>query len=401
MSIDAETLRQMIAEDDLGLLRLPVRAGPLTSDERLAASFTEITEFVREHDREPAEAATDVAEIKLFHRLAALRADDTKREALASVDDLGLLHEPEPPASLEAAIAGDDLGLLDAPEEDVFTLRNVPKPSTQPDQVAQRKPSEDFELFEPLFKQCQAELQAGTRKLVAFRNEQEIKVDTFYVLRGMLVYVAAEGERRRERGRVNARLRCIFENGTEADLLLRSLGSQLYRFGKAISDPEANTGEEIEERLGQQRGHVYVLRSLSSDARVREIPDLHKIGYTARPPEERISGASTQTTFIGAGVELVASYEMPRVMARSVEGLLHRFFAASRIDAWFERDGAPVAEVKEWFSLPLDVIEEAIRLIEAESISNFVWDPASRSIRLASALDQAVSSPNSSERTRR
>lgn len=382
MTIDAETLRQMIADDDLGLLKLPVKAEPLSADERLITGFAEITQFVRTHDREPAEAATDVAEIKLFHRLEALRADAAKRDLLASYDELELLREPEPPTSLEDAIASDPLGLLDPRGEDIFTLRNVPKPSAQPEQVAQRKRSDDFDRFEPLFRQCQAELRSGSRKLVAFRNEQEIKVDTFYVLRGMLVYVAAEGQRRKEHGRTNARLRCIFENGTEADLLLRSLASQLYRFGKAVTDPEAKTGEEIEERLGQQRGCVYVLRSLSEALQVRAIPDLHKIGYTSRPPEERISGASSHATFLGAGVELAAKYEMPRAMAQGVERLLHRFFAASRLDTWFERDGVVAAEANEWFSVPIDAIEEATQLIEAESIGNYEWDPDSRSIRL-------------------
>lgn len=382
MTIDAETLRQMIAEDDLGLLTLPVRAEPLSADERLIASFAEITRFVRDHEREPADGSADVGELKLFHRLGALRADAAKREALAPYDELELLREPEPPASLEEAIAADPLGLLERPAEDIFTLRNVPKAAQQPERVAQRKRSEDFDRFEPLFRKCQAELRSGARRLVPFKNEQEIKVDTFYVLRGQLVYVAAEGERRKEHGRVNARLRCIFENETEADLLLRSLASQLYRFGKAVTDPQAKTGQEIEERLGQRRGFVYVLRSLSDDPQVRAIPDLHKIGYTSGAPEQRISGANHHATFLGAAVELVATYEMPRAMAQGVEQLLHRFFAASRLDTWFERDGIVVAEANEWFSVPVDAIEEATQLIEAEGIDNYEWDPDSRSIRL-------------------
>lgn len=382
MTIDAERLRQMIAEDDLGLLTLPIKAEPLSADERLVASFAEITGFVREHEREPMRTSSNISEIRLFHRLEALRADEARREALAAHDELDLLREPEPPASLEEALASDSLRLLDAPEGDIFTLQNVPKPSTQPDRVAQRKRSDDFERFEPLFKRCQAELRSGIRKLAAFRNEQEIKLDTFYVLRGMLVYVAAEGERRKEHGRINARLRCVFENGTEADLLLRSLASQLYRFGKAVTDPTTKTGKEIEERLGQQRGFVYVLRSLSADPRVEAIADLHKIGYTARSPEERISSANRSATFLGAGVELAAAYEMPRAMAQGVERLLHRFFASSRLDTWFERDGTVVAEAREWFSVPIGAIEDATQLIEAESIENYEWDPDSRSIRL-------------------
>ena len=104
-----------------------------------------------------------------------------------------------------------------------------------------------------------------------------------------------------------------------------------------------------------------MLRSLSEDPQVDGIPDLHKIGYTARTPEARISGSNKHATFLGADVELVAKYEMPGAMARGVEHLLHRFFAASRLDTWFERDGAVVAEANEWFSVPLDAIEEATR----------------------------------------
>jgi hypothetical protein len=382
VTIDAERLREMIAEDDLGLLVLPVKAEPLSADQRLVASFEEISAFVRQHGREPAADARDIAEIKLYHRLEGLRSSEVNREALAAHDAGGLLREPEPPGSLEEALASDPLGILDAPAEDIHNLQHVPKAAARPDRVAQRKRAENFEEFEPLFTQCQAELRSGVRRLVAFRNEQEIKEDTFYVLRGQLVYVAGEGERRKEHGRINTRLHCVFENGTEADLLLRSFSSQLYRFGKAVTDPSTKTGDEIEERLGQQRGYVYVLRSLSNDSQVAPIPDLHKIGYTSQPPEARVRGASGHATFLGAAVELVDTYEMPRAMARGVEGLLHRFFAASRLDTWFERDGKVVAEAKEWFAVPAEAVREAIGLIQQESIENFRWDPESRLIGL-------------------
>jgi T5orf172 domain len=224
----------------------------------------------------------------------------------------------------------------------------------------------------------------GTRKLVPFKNEQEIKVDTFYVLRGVLAYVAAEGERRKERGRINARLRCIFENGTEANLLLRSLASQLYRFGKQVTDPEEKTAIEIEERLGGEVGYVYVLRSLSDDSAITGIPDLHKIGFTSRSTAERTGSSSASATFLGGPVEEVQSFEMPKSMARGVEGLLHRFFSPARLDVWFERDGITTAEAREWFSVPLAVIVEAVGLIEAESIQNYEYDAEKRRIVLRS-----------------
>lgn len=385
MTIDPETLKKMIAEDDLGLLIAPPKARPITRDERLIESFREITAFVAEHGREPAADSSDVAEMQLHFRLEAMRTNEEHREALADEDALGLLGEPEPPESLKDALADDPLGLLDQPAQDLHKLRNVPKEIAQPDEIARRKRCEDFERFEPLFIECQRELRDGIRKLVPFKNEQEIKVDTFYVLRGVLTYVAAEGERRKERGRVNARLRCIFENGTEANLLLRSLASQLYRFGKQVTDPEEKTTEEIEDRLGGEVGYVYVLRSLSDDPEIAGIPDLHKIGFTSRTTAERTGGSKSSATFLGGLVEEVQEFEMPKAMARGVENLLHRFFTSARLDVWFERDGVTTAEVREWFSVPLAVIDEAVSLIEAETIQNYEYDPETRSIVLRSS----------------
>ncbi len=386
MTIDPETLRAMIAEDEIGLLEIPVRPQAMTQDERLVASFAEIVEFVREHGREPSADGGDVAEMKLRFRLDALRGDDAKREELAPHDELGLLREPEPPASIEEAAADDPLGLLNDPEVDIYDLRNVPtKPVAQPDRVAQRKPCPDFERYEPLFKQCHAELRSGARRLVPFRYEQEIRVGAFYVHRGVLAYVANEGERVRDRGRTNARLRCIFENGTEADLLLRSLASQLYRFGKQVTDPVKATNDAVEMQLDGRTGTLYVLRSLSESPQVWGIPDLHKIGFTTMTTGERTAGAKRHATFLGADVEEVAAYEMPSAMARGVERLLHRFFAAARLDAWFEQGGVTTAEATEWFSVPITEIDKAIELLQSETIESYEYDRDTRSIRLRGA----------------
>lgn len=373
----------MIAEDDLGLLRLPIKPQKVSSDERLAASFEEIVEFVRVHDREPAKAAQDVAEMKLFFRLEAIRGNDEQREQLLDGDELGLLAPIEPPASVEDALAGDDMGLLAAPADDLHDLRHVPRPSAAPERVAKRKPSEDFEVFEPLFKACHAELRTGERKLKEFKNPQQISPGRFFVLRGVLTYVAAEGERQPlPGGGSNVRLRCIFENGTESDLLLLSLSSALYQDGHQVTDPERKTLDEVAERLEGPSGFVYVLRSLSDDPEVRAIADLHKIGFTTTSVTQRTAGAEASPTFLGAPVKEVLTLEMPRAMARSVEGMLHKFFAAARLDAWFERAGVPTSDVREWFSVPLDVIEQAVDLIEAGSITNFEYDPEARQIRL-------------------
>lgn len=385
MTIDAETLKGMIAEDELGLLSLPVKSEGMTSEERLIANFEEITEFVRGHDRPPEPDAGDVTEMMLAFRLEGISASDEQRELLAPHDELGILkppEPPEPPSSLEEALADDSLGLLASPEEDIHTLRHVPKPSTPPEEVARRRPCEDFERFEPPFKSCQAELRTGARRLVKFRDEQAIKQGAFYVLNGVLVLVADEEERKIEHGRPNARLRCVFENATEADLLLRSFASRLYRFGKTVTEPEEKTRLEVEEQLGGETGFVYVARSLSEEPEVRAIPDLHKIGFTTGSAEGRIRDAVGSATFLDAPVRLVETFEVPRSIAGKVEGLLHRFFGSVRIDAWFERDGLPVADAQEWFSVPLDAVEEAVDLIQAESIQSYEYDAKKKAIQL-------------------
>ena len=87
----------------------------------------------------------------LSHRLESISASDEQRELLTPYDDLGILEPPKSPESLKDAVAEDSLGLLDSPDEDIHTLRHVPKPSAQPDEIARRRPCKDFERFGPLF----------------------------------------------------------------------------------------------------------------------------------------------------------------------------------------------------------------------------------------------------------
>jgi hypothetical protein len=126
------------------------------------------------------------------------------------------------------------------------------------------------------------------------------------------------------------------------------------------------------------------LRSLSEDPQLAAFPDLHKIGSTTLETKSRLAGAESHATFLGAGVEEVVSFEMPAAISRNVETLLHRFFAPVRLDAWFERDGVPVADVREWFDAPLAAIEQAVELIGSDGIQNYEYDPDTRGIVLRS-----------------
>jgi len=377
-----ENLLRMIAEDEFGLLDVPIKTERLTKDERLIAGFQEIMNFVVERNRMPVTSPTDMSETKLAMRLNAIIANEEQRKELQAIDTLGLLREPEPPATLADAVASDLAGLLDSAADDIFAIRNVPKSVTIPEKIAQRKPCDDFEKFEPLFKRCHAEIKSGERQIIPFRREQQIRPDTYYVLKGLLVYVADSTAKVKEHGRINARLRCIFENGTETDMLLRSFSSQLYRFGKKVTDPASIILETMGLAAETPMATVYVLRSLSDDLQVRRIPHLHKIGSTKQRLEARTAGAHRQTTFLNAPVEVVAEYEVPAGVEQKVERLLHRFFAGARLDVWFEQNGSTIAEAHEWFAVPLWAIDEAIGLVETEAIKNYEYDTESESLKL-------------------
>lgn len=395
MTLNREMLLQMVAEDEYGLLKPAPKRAPVTADDRLLAAFQEIAEFTRANGREPERTPTDMTEARLAMRLKAIRENEDQAASLRGADDLGLLGEappePEPvvisdapPETVDEARAADPFGLLDAAGE-IFELKNVPAP-TMPDHVAQRVPAADFDQFEQLFDDCHADLRTGSRKLLPFKNPSEIEEGKFFVLNGVLLYVAEVGEQefaKSNKGN-NARTRCIFENGTESDLLVLSLGRNLYKDGRRVTEPSEVTLERMGLESETKMGHIYVLRSLSEDPQLAGFGDVHKIGFTTQPVEHRIAAAEGDATFLGAPVETVASYSLPAVAAQPVEAILHNFFASARLDTWFEQNNRVVAEAREWFDVPLPAIDEAIALIQSDGIQSYEYDPDERRIKLRS-----------------
>ncbi len=393
MTLDRETLLQMLAEDEYGLLKPAPKRAPVTADDRLLAAFQEIAEFTHANGREPERTPADMTEAKLAMRLKAIRENEEQAAALRGVDDLGLLGEappePEPlripetpPETVDDAIAADPFGLLEG-AGDIFDLKHVPKTQTMPDEIARRRPAEDFDHFEILFKDCHAELRSGTRKLLPFRNPVEIEAGKFFVLNGVLLYVAEMGELELDQIRkANARTRCIFENGTESNLLMQSLASNLYKDGRRVTEPSEVTLERMGLETETKMGHIYVLHSLSDDPQLGAFENVHKIGFTTQTVEHRIAGAEADATFLGAPVETVASYSLPAVAAQPVEAILHSFFASARLDTWFEQNHQIITEANEWFDVPLSAIDEAIALIQSEGIQSYEYDPDERRIKL-------------------
>jgi hypothetical protein len=372
-------LEEVLQNDPLGLLGDVKPKNPvLTEKDRLVTSFEEINAFLDEHGREPQREVSNMHEMKLFSRLKGIRKNPEKTAALEKHDRHGLLLGAENPeiGSLDDILNEDVLGLLDDDAEDIFTLKHVPKETTMPDYVARRKSCEDFDRFKPLFEACQKDLRESKRELYPFKDEQQIHEGYFFVLHGVLLYVESVGKRERIKGKTNARLRCIFENGTESDMLLRSLAAELYKDGRRVSEYEDRLYEQFYSVNDEdsETGYIYILKSLSDDPRIRDRENLYKIGYSRTPVEERIKNAANETTYLMAPVKIVAEYQTYNLNPQKFEQLLHNFFGhvCLNIDI-FDTEGNRHAP-REWFEVPLPVVDEAIKYILSGEIVAYRYD---------------------------
>jgi hypothetical protein len=386
-----------VSEDEELLAELGVESeakatgGRTPREERVIAGFEDILGFAREHGRAPMHGEErDIFERLYAVRLDRLRALEEFQDLLAPLDDLGLLGgefgaapKVDEPEDDEALLA--ELGVGDGDAEDLTTLKNV-KPREAPDEVATRTACKDFDRFKPLFLQVQNELEKGVRKTRRFQRDAEIKRGEFFILGGQKAYVDEVGEEFfTDQGRVNARLRVIFDNGTESHGLLRSFQRALYKddVGRRITELDAGPlFEAPPDAKGTESGTIYVLRSLSDHPDIaahREV--IHKIGVTGGAVEARIGNARLDATFLLADVEIVATYKLYEINRSRLENLLHRFFSGARLDLQIaDRFGNPV-QPREWFLAPLQVIDEVVKRIQDNSIVDFEYDPQSASLK--------------------
>lgn len=287
------------------------------------------------------------------------------------------------------------LGVDGAAPGDITDLRHVRSAAEKraAEEIANRQKCEDFNDFKPLFEQVQKELAAGLRQTRRFERKSEIAPGRFYILGGQKAYVASmEQPNVNEHGNIDARLRMIFDNGTESNLLMRSLQKALQQdpAGRRIVEPSAGPlFADRSEEEDKASGIVYVLRSKSDHPAVAAHRDvLHKIGVTGGDIARRLANAKLDPTFLMAEVEVVATYELFNINRTRLENLIHRIFGAARLDIEIkDRFGNPVIP-REWFLVPVFVIDEAIEKIRDGTITGFVYDPKTARLGYADRFDQ-------------
>jgi hypothetical protein len=390
--------------DELAEFDVPEKKGGRSPhEERVIAGFEEIQRFVEKHGHAPLHGEDrDIFERLYAVRLDRLRALEDCRSLLVPLDRQGLLSGAPVAATAptetidEDELAAELSGAEDA--ADITTLRHVRTSADKraAEEIAQRKPCADFDTFKPLFERVRRELKAGVRQTHAVHSLDAIKLaeiqqGEFFIVEGQLAYIAEVGEEiKTTYERKDSRLRVVYDNGTESDVLQRSFQRALHRDAAArlITNPSAGplfSDETADD--DQESGTIYVLRSKSDLPVVAANRDvLHKIGVTGRTNvAARFANAKNEPTFLLADVEVVATYDLFNINRVKLENLIHRIFDPARLDIEIkDRFGKPVVP-REWFLVPVFVVNEAVERIKDGTITDYVYDPkAARLVRAAS-----------------
>ncbi|MEQ1226001.1 GIY-YIG nuclease family protein [Acinetobacter pittii] len=388
-----------ISDDDL-LSELGIDLAPAkqvtysAKEERLIAGFEEITQFYEKNQRVPLNSV----ETDIFERIYAVRLEQLKKQPealslLANYDSYNLLSSSNSELSNMSELEDDnllsELGIEIESENSILVLQHVrtQKERAASELIATRKICPDFSIFKEVFKQVEKDLEQGLRFTKPFGKDASIQLNDLFILDGQIVYVAEIGDYfKAPNGQNDARMRLIYSNGTESNLLMRSLKKALYddiagrrilvtkNLGPLFSS--TNISEQDSTNIELKSGTIYVLRSLSDNEFIKQNRHvLHKIGVTTGKVNKRIIEARKDPTYLLADVELVATYSLPKnIVPQKLEKLIHKVLQSAKLDIVIEdRFGNPI-KPQEWFLVSLNIINDIITHIKNGSIETVYYD---------------------------
>ncbi|MDC0338966.1 GIY-YIG nuclease family protein [Flavobacteriales bacterium] len=382
-------LKAIFNSDQFNLLNVESKKdGPKEEDQRLIDSFQEISDFFEANGREPEE--NGMVEFKLFSRLQSIRNTPAKVKILIPFDFHNLLKLKETRIVEPIDIIKEDpYGIFDDTDEDlsIYNMENVKKSDRiLPDYLSRRKICSNFEDYEAIFEVIHKDLVDKIRRLERFDITKVIP-GNYFVLNGVLLLIEEinlsenkqlfkSGERQRKDGRT----KCIFDNGTESDMLYRSLIKALEIDGFGVSEKVvSNIPVSINEN-DEENGFIYILKSKSNDINITSIPNLYKIGYSSGDVTNRIKNAQNEPTYLMSEVELISAYRCFNMSTHKLENTIHAFFNDVRLKIEIIADDGRSHKPREWFNVPLDIIEESINLIVDDEISEYYFDMKINSI---------------------
>lgn len=381
-------------EDDALLAELGVEVETNTKsthtplEERIIGGFEEIERFFEQHGRLPQHGEDkDIFERLYAVRLDQMRASSECRALVENRDRFSLLIDQPISSSKNLDDLDDDalleaLGVNQTSESDITQLKYVKSRAERKaaEEIADRSLCEDFDKFKPLFEAVQDDLNQHRRKTIPFIKDGSIEAGNFFILAGQKAYIASVGEEFiGTDGRKEYRLRVIFDNGVESNQLMRSLQKRLWEdeAGRRITDP--SLGPLFDDLVGESdvgSGTIYVLRSKSDHPEIKKRANvLHKIGVTGGSVSSRIANAKLDPTFLMADVEVVATYELYNINRVKLENLIHRIFDSVKLNIQIsDRFGNPIYP-REWFMVPLFVIDEVVEKLKDGTLTQFTYDP--------------------------
>lgn len=368
-------------EADSKSTRTPLQA-------RIISGFEEIEAFFEKNGRLPQHGEDrDIFERIYATRLDAIVVSKECMDVLASLDKHGLLKNIVVEADQAIEDIDDDallaeLGVGVVGEGDLTNLTHVKSTAERSvaEEIGHRSLCQDFGKFKPLFAKVKDEIKEGVRKTLRFKEDASISQGEFFILNGQIAYIDKVGELTEDAyGKWDGRLRIIFDNGAESNILLRSLQKALYKDDAGRRITNSNAGPLFDDHVEDsdyESGTIYVLRSKSDQPEIKaNVNVLHKIGVTGGDVDKRIANAKLDPTFLMADVEVLATYDLYNINRTKLENLLHRFFEAARLDIQIiDRFGTPVTP-REWFLVPLFIIDEVVEKIKDGTLGDYRYDP--------------------------
>jgi len=440
-SREYKTLEDIFSNDSTGLLDdiKPVTRSS-ASNSVLAQQFDTINLFIDQHGRIPSSSANDINEKISARLLATIQTNHTNSQELLALDKHGLLavqstaptlsdkptlsdnsisnkdddgsekaisdstKEADPVIeavselpvinSLDDIFNSDDLGIFDNIHSEILVNDHQSNTRASYDQyndedIASRFECKDFYKFETTFERISKAIQTGAFTKTNFSSVKAINIGSVFVLNGMLCYVAniykAEA---RKNARSQERLRLIFSNGTESNMLTYSLATAQYKYENSyqllITDPDW-MDDALAKNFGDDRqltGVIYVAKLTETPNTLAHYKHLHKVGFSTLTGEARTKHSVRDTAFLQQPVDIIAEWQVYDANARSVEGVLHAFFYDQRVKVSLKAANDNLYKATEWFNVPLDEIEKAINLVIAGDIKNYRMDSAAGKVVL-------------------
>lgn len=269
--------------------------------------------------------------------------------------------------------------LLEMPED---MKKVIEKKRSKADYVAQRKPCEDFYKYQPLFEKVHEDLRKGIRNLVKLSKTENIEAGQYFIINGQMLYLDKMEEKQwnKQNKRFDGRTRCIYENETESDMLLQTLRKNVMENGYAITESQEETHKKFFKEsdikiTDKVTGYIYVLRSLSNNPSIKELKNLYKIGFSTTSVEGRIANAEKEPTYLMAPVEIIETYKIVNMNSHIFETIIHQLFNAVNLQISITDDKGGKHKPKEWFIVPLHIINTVIEKIMDGSIIDYTYNP--------------------------